>query len=84
MTKQSCPHCGADLRGAPIPQDYIDAGYYPSGAMHYERVIGVEVRGLYDGVLFWACPDCGGTWHRFPEGNPYRRRAEPYVSEPAS
>lgn len=36
-------------------------------------VIGVEIQGVYDGVLFWACPDCHGTWNRWdPERDPYR------------
>lgn len=74
-----CPHCGADLRGDPIPQEYLDAGYY-SGT-HYSRVIGVQVRGEYDGVLYWSCPDCGGRWHRFPVGDYRRGRAEGYVGD---
>jgi len=28
-------------------------------------VIGIEVQGVFDGVLFWQCPDCGAQWHRF-------------------
>lgn len=31
----------------------------------YSRVIGVEVPGVYDGVLFYRCPDCGIEWDRF-------------------
>lgn len=64
MTPPACPNCGADLTA-------------PGG---YFRVIGVEVRGVYDGVLHWLCPDCGHTWHRWPDGHPYRQRAEPYVA----
>lgn len=33
--------------------------------LHNGRAIGVEIRGVYDGVLFWGCPDCGGSWHRW-------------------
>ena len=32
----------------------------------YSRVVGVEVPGLYWGVLYWRCPDCGFCWHRWP------------------
>lgn len=60
-----CPHCKADMTGEPIPKEYLDAGYYSSGSTHYSRTIGVEVRGVYDGVLLWQCPDCGKRWHRF-------------------
>lgn len=45
----------------------------------YQRKIGIEIRGVYDGVLFWQCPDCGGRWHRFPEGHDLRQRALEYV-----
>lgn len=29
------------------------------------KMIGVEVRGLYDGVLYWLCDICGIMFHRF-------------------
>lgn len=32
-------------------------------------VAGVEVRGVYDGTLFWSCVKCGNRWQRFPEGD---------------
>jgi hypothetical protein len=73
---RSCPHCKADLRGERIPQEYIDKGYYNADDPYYYRTIGVEVRGVYDGVLLWQCPDCGGRWHRWPEGHYLRDRAE--------
>ena len=28
------------------------------------RVIGNEIWGVYDGVLYWSCPDCGYAWVR--------------------
>lgn len=34
--------------------------------------MGVEVRGVYDGICYWTCMKCGARWHRFPEGD--RRR----------
>jgi hypothetical protein len=49
---------------------------------HYSRVITVERRGVYDGGLYFMCPDCGFKWHRWPEGHYLRARAEPYVREP--
>lgn len=27
-----------------------------------EAVYSVEVRGVYDGALFWACGGCGNAW----------------------
>lgn len=73
-----CPHCGSNLRGEPIPQEYRDKGWYGDGT-HYSRMIGHEISGIYDGVLFWSCPDCGGRWHRFPVGDSLWFKAEPYV-----
>lgn len=83
MKATHCPKCSADLRGTPIPQKYIDAGYYAPGTTHYSRTIGVEISGVYDGVLFWQCPDCGGRWHRWPEGSAYRDRAERFMEQVA-
>lgn len=44
-------------------------------------LIGVEVRGVYDGALFWECRECGTRTHRFPEGHGLREKAEPYVDK---
>ncbi len=32
------------------------------------NTIGMEIWGIYDGVLYWMCPDCGWSWHRWSEG----------------
>lgn len=39
-----------------------------------ERWLGHEVRGVYDGVLYWSCLDCGRAWNRWPDD--YGRRSE--------
>src|SRR4051794_24279323 len=75
VDEYECPHCGADLRGNPIPQEYIDGGYYAPEATHYNRKVGVEVPSVYDGILYWECPDCGGTWHRWRENDYLRQKA---------
>jgi len=36
---------------------------------------GVEVRGVYDGVLYWECPACQHAWSRWPEGSPMHKKA---------
>ena len=41
--------------------------------------IGVEIWGVYDGVLFWRCGVCDRAWHRFPEGHHLRARAAHFV-----
>ena len=58
-----CPLCGSDLTGEPIPQEYIDKGYYAPGATHYSRMIGIYDVAL-DRTVAWQCPDCGGQWPR--------------------
>jgi hypothetical protein len=32
------------------------------------RTMGMEVRSVYDDILYWFCPDCGSAWHRWSEG----------------
>lgn len=41
--------------------------------------LGVEVRGVYDGVLFWKCQACGHAWNRWPENSCRHRVAQGYV-----
>lgn len=75
----TCPHCGADLHGEPIdpakifteeewalPWDQQPEGkFYAPDQTHFGREVGHEIPGVYDGILFWSCPDCGGAWHRW-------------------
>lgn len=81
-----CPRCGSSLRGAEIPREYLEQGWYgpwkpDDGPRYFSQKIGHEIPGVYDGVLYWACPFCGGKWHRFTDPE-MRRRAEPYVMRP--
>lgn len=69
---ENCPKCGANLRGAPIPTEHTEQF---GGEAFYSRMIGVEVQGVYDGVLYWMCPDCRGTWHRWPRDSRLYRAA---------
>lgn len=64
--KEMCPLCGADFA-------YGETG-------KYSRMIGVEIQGVFDGILFWQCPDCDGRWHRFPETSPLREIANRYIN----
>jgi len=46
---------------------------YGEETTHFSRVIGIEDPTVYDGVIEWMCPDCGGRWPRFTKGHePYR------------
>ncbi len=42
-------------------------GWTPENRIHSSRLIGIEIRGLYDGVAFYRCPNtlCNSTWSRF-------------------
>ena len=31
----------------------------------FRKLIGVEVQGVYDGILYWQCPECSFKWKRF-------------------
>jgi hypothetical protein len=57
-----CPECGSDWRGHEIPHS---ARQSYGNATHFSRLIGVEVRQLYDGVYYWQCPDCKMMWNRW-------------------
>lgn len=46
----------------------------------FGREILVEIPQVYDGGLFFMCPDCRGRWHRWPEGSPLHEDAVPYVN----
>jgi predicted RNA-binding Zn-ribbon protein involved in translation (DUF1610 family) len=72
----NCPHCGTNLIGQAISKE---SQVYYGNATHYRREIGVEIRGVYDGVLFWECPECGHAWHRFPETDYRHAKAQEYM-----
>lgn len=41
---------------------------------------GHEIRGVYDGVLYWSCPHCRGAWHYWtPDWGRRFEMAERYV-----
>ena len=54
----TCPHCSFDLRSEQGPP--------------FSVAIGVEVRGLYDGVAYYECPSCSGNWSR--KGTPLSKK----------
>ena len=71
-----CPHCKVSLAGKEIPEK--DRHLF-GGATNFSRIVGIEVSGIYDGILYWECPDCNGRWHRWPEGTWQRKTARIYV-----
>lgn len=76
-----CPNCLADLQGPQIPDEIVGTWFDPpDGPVFYSRMIGVEIRGVYDGALYWMCPDCGWAWHRW-ENEAMRAKAAPFIKE---
>jgi hypothetical protein len=69
MEEEFCQGCGESFRGPKIPQEYIDKGYYEEGVQYYSTKLGIEVRGVYDGVLIWKCENCFHMWPRFSQEN---------------
>ena len=68
--ERPCPGCGADLT-------HVVMG------TTYSRATSIEVRGVYDGGLFYAhtrqSGGCGAAWHRWPEGHPLHLKAQPWL-----
>ena len=56
-----CPHCKADLKGEPIPEE---SRHYYGKKTHFLRTIGIYSQER-DRTEFWQCPDCGKRWSRF-------------------
>lgn len=61
MTRDNCPGCDVSLIGDPIPNDIA----HMYGGTHWRRDIMIEVRGVYDGGLYFVCPDCDHAWPRW-------------------
>lgn len=76
----TCPECQANWDAGSIfdalrPQSWCadkdddelraHIKQYYSPPYRFSRIIGVEIRGYYDGVAKWRCPDCGAEWNRF-------------------
>jgi len=59
----TCPQCGADLKGDPIPDPKPELY---GDETHFSRVVGlygVEA----DATIGWECPDCHHRWARTEE-----------------
>jgi hypothetical protein len=46
-----------------------------------ETYVGYEVRGVYDGVLYWLCPICGHAWPRFTGTDRLAGLSEKYADD---
>jgi len=61
-----CPKCLTDLE-------------YEVDGHTYSKVAGVEVRGVYDGALYWAHWQCF-AWQRWPENHRLYDRAQETIN----
>lgn len=60
---EECPKCKHDLRGESIPKN--QQSMYKTGSTHYSKLVGIEIRGGYDGVSYYQCPFCKTMWDRW-------------------
>lgn len=60
------------FRGEPIPPESRIA--YGGGTHFLAFATGVQIRGLYDGIAYWFCANCGHRWHRWTECNAFGRK----------
>lgn len=59
---QTCPVCHADWRGKKIQEKHRE---YYGNHTHFSRLLAHEISDVYDGVLYWQCPDCKNNFPRF-------------------
>lgn len=45
----------------------------------FDRVVGIEITGIYDGVLFWRCYACGRSFQRWPEDHGLHAKAQSFI-----
>jgi DNA-directed RNA polymerase subunit RPC12/RpoP len=54
----NCPHCNTSLLDKEIPENVKN--HYSGN--YYKREIGIEIPEKYDGIYYYMCPDCNGTF----------------------
>lgn len=78
----NCPHCGFNLVGdliADMLGEKVAIECYGGADQHWRKEVGVEVSGVYDGTLYYQCPECDGTWQRWAPGSGLHEKAAPYM-----
>lgn len=45
-----------------------------------EDKIGIEIRGVYDGILFWRCQHCRTDYHRWTDPH-MQKKAERHMNQ---
>lgn len=81
-TLNQCPHCRTNLIGGLIADTVGEEAAKHYAGTHWRKEIGVEIPEVYDGTLYYRCPDCGGAWHRWAPGSGLHEKAIPYMNAP--
>lgn len=61
---RNCPECKKSWDAGDIPKDIR---HHYSNPYKWSHLVGIEVRGKYDGISYWQCPFCKTTWDRWTE-----------------
>lgn len=77
----NCPKCNAQWKGEDIYEKFkslykdksekeiLDIassyGWTKENKKCFSNLIGLQIQGVYDGVLYWKCPNCQTQWGRF-------------------
>lgn len=59
-----CPICKKSWDAGDIPKELRK---HYSAPYKWSHLIGIEIRGEYDGVCMWQCPFCKTKWNRWTE-----------------
>jgi len=70
-----CPTCEGPLVEVDESQ--------PGNATVRDLKIGVQIRGVYDGVLMWQCPHCGQLIQRWDKTSRLHYVAQEYIDHMA-
>ena len=81
MHAKNCPKCGIAWEEERSIYEYFLEKYNdetqarktaemygctPEAPRHFgKNVVGIEVQGMYDGISFWECQSCKGTFDRW-------------------
>ena len=75
-----CPECGFDFDDGLIWEAWRKQEYWKNKTddeliqmaknsygkpYRFSKLLGIEVRGKYNGVSYWQCPSCKATWDRW-------------------
>lgn len=57
-----------------------DCACYTTHPATNRDIVGIELRGVYDGMLYWYCVACSRAFQRFDDPD-MQALAQPYIDE---